>query len=162
MWAGVASLQARLEGASNRRLELRSPISEHVFVTSQGSGSGRFSDYPRTKNKAAEDGSAATGGTSGVDRCQQAFHAVLEDVANCDFYAQSRTVPTAGDQLGIVFDSRRLFAVDTRGVKVGALPTSFNYLVACMASGVEYVGVVGSSDVSPVPTVGGDFAPKPQ
>ncbi|AOK06937.1 hypothetical protein WK25_20495 [Burkholderia latens] len=52
------------------------------------------------------------------------------------------------------------FAVDVDGVKVGALPTSFNYLAACLAGGVTYVGVVKSSADKPVPTVEADFVPQ--
>jgi hypothetical protein len=125
------------------------------------SGSGSFSDYPGTKAKELQgEGTGVAGGESGVDRCQQAFHALLQDVGNCDYYSQSNGVPAVGAQLSISFDGKRVFAVDMNGVKVGALPTSLNYLVACLASGVNYVGVVSSSAVAPVPTVEADFAPK--
>jgi len=125
------------------------------------SGSGHFSDYPGTKAKeVAGDGSGMAGGASGVDKCKQAFHVLLDDVGNSDFYSRFKNVPTAGAQLGILFDKKRVFAVDVNGFKVGALPTSFNYLVTCLANGVTYVGVVRSSAVSPVPTVDADFAPK--
>ncbi|HDR9355972.1 TPA: hypothetical protein QDB44_001828 [Burkholderia vietnamiensis] len=100
------------------------------------------------------------GGASGVDKCKQAFHALLEDVGNSNFYSQFKGVPAVGDQLGILFDKKRIFAVDMNGVKVGAFPTSFNYLAACLASGVAYVGVVRSSAVAPVPTVEADFVPQ--
>ncbi|AOK06940.1 MULTISPECIES: hypothetical protein [Burkholderia] len=76
------------------------------------SGSGSFSDYPGTKAKAVEgDGIGVAGGTSGVDRCKQAFSCVLEDVGQCDFYSQFRKVPAPGTQLGIFFDKKRIFAV---------------------------------------------------
>lgn len=97
------------------------------------------------------------GGESGVDRCQQAFTSVLDDVGLCDFFSQSRTVPVANDRLTIIFDGKRVFAVDMNRVKVGALPTNRNYLAACLASGVKYVGVVKGSAVAPVPTVEADF-----
>lgn len=125
------------------------------------SGSGRFSDYPGTKAKeVGADGTGKAGGTSGVDKCKQAFHALLEDVGNSDFYSQFKSVPAVGDQLRILFDTKRVFAVDVNGVKVGALPTPFNYLVACLAGGVTYVGLVSSSAASPVPTVAADFVPQ--
>lgn len=80
------------------------------------SGSGRFSDYPGTKpKKVVGDGTGIEGGASGVDRCKQAFHTVLEDVGNSDFYSRFRNVPAVGDQLGIVFDKKRVFAVDVQG-----------------------------------------------
>lgn len=125
------------------------------------SGSGSFSDYPGTKAKEVEgDGVGVAGGDSGVDRCQLAFHTLLQDVGNCDFFAKHSDVPAIGDQLEIVFDGKRVFAVDVNGVKVGALPTSHNYLAGCLAIGVSYVGVVSSSAVSPVPTVEADFGPR--
>lgn len=120
------------------------------------SGSGSFSDYPGTKAKDV-DGTGVAGGASGLDRCQQAFHALLDDVGNSDFYSQFNNVPAVATQLSIAFDGKRVFAVDANGVKVGALPTSFNYLVACLASGVAYVGVVSLSATAPVPTVEADF-----
>ncbi|WP_217806074.1 hypothetical protein [Halomonas sp. BC1] len=125
------------------------------------SGSGRFSDYPGTKAREVDgNGTGVAGGTSGVDKCLQAFQVLLEDVGNSDFYSQFNNVPATGDQLVIRFDKRRVFALDVNGVKVGALPTSFNYLVECMEDGVTYVGVVSSSSVSPVPTVAADFVAK--
>lgn len=124
------------------------------------SGSGNFSDYSgatATKDKAGQG--AGGGGTSGVDRCQQAFSTLLEEVAQCDYFTQSRAVPAVGQPLNIVFD-RRIFAVDARGIRVGALPTSFNYLAACLQNGVTYTGVVKSSALAPVPTVEADFVPQ--
>ncbi|EMN1926130.1 hypothetical protein RVV18_000488 [Burkholderia ambifaria] len=100
------------------------------------------------------------GGASGVDKCKQAFSSVLEDVGQCDFYSQFKRVPAPGTQLGIFFDKKRIFAVDVDRVKVGALPTSLNYLAACLAGGVTYVGVVKSSADKPFPTVEADFAPQ--
>ncbi|WP_230948520.1 hypothetical protein [Burkholderia stagnalis] len=125
------------------------------------SGSGRFSDYPGTKAKeVAGDGTGVAGGASGVDRCKQAFCSVLEDVGQCDFYSQFKKVPAPGTQLSIFFDKKRVFAVDVNGVKVGALPTSFNYLATCLAGGVTYVGVVKSSVDKPVATIEADFVPQ--
>lgn len=116
------------------------------------SGSGNFSDYPGSKAKEiAGNGTGVTGGTSGVDRCKQAFHVVLDDVGNSDRYSQHKTVPAIGDQLSILFDKKRVFAVDVNGVKVGALPTALNYLVACLEDGVTYVGLVRTSEIAPFP-----------
>ena len=125
------------------------------------SGSGNFSDYPGTQAmEVAGDGTGMAGGASGVDKCKQAFATLLEDVGQCDFYSQFKKVPAPGTQLGIFFDKKRIFAVDVNGVKVGALPTSFNYLATCLAGGVSYVGVAKSSADKPVPTVEADFVPQ--
>lgn len=123
-------------------------------------GSGHFSDYSGTKGTdASGKGAGSGGGTSGVDKCQQAFSCILEEVAQCDYYASSNTTPVAGSQLQVVLKGR-IFAIDSNGTMVGALPTSFNYLAACLVSGVKYVGVVKSSAASPVPSVEADFVPQ--
>jgi hypothetical protein len=83
----------------------------------------------------------------------------LQEVAQCDYYTQTRTVPAVGTVLSISL-SGRVFAVDSSGFKIGALPTSFNYLASCLADGISYVGVVKSSASTPVPTVEADFVPQ--
>ena len=118
-------------------------------------GSGHFSDYSDAKS-GGDTGQGTGGGASGVDKCRQAFSCILEEVAQCDYYAKSKTVPLPNSQLSIVLNGR-IFAVDSSGATVGALPTSFNYLAACLASGISYVGVVKSSTVSPIPSVEADF-----
>lgn len=122
-------------------------------------GSGRFSDYSEAKKvETAGKTGGGGGGASGGDKCQQAFSCLLEEVAQCDYYIQSTTIPVVGTELSLVI-AGRVFAVDSNGRKVGALPTSFNYLAACLANGISYVGVVKSSTVAPVPTVAADFVP---
>ncbi|WP_216595348.1 hypothetical protein [Chromobacterium subtsugae] len=121
-------------------------------------GSGHFSDYSGAKRDGPA-GQGGSGGMSGVDRCQLAFSTTLEEVAQCDFYARMKAVPPPGFELSVVLD-RRVFAVDSNGIKIGALPTSFNYLAACLASGTSYVGVVKSSTIAPIPTVEVDFVPQ--
>lgn len=122
-------------------------------------GSGRFTDYSGAKTTATISGSGGGGGgSSGNDRCQQAFSCTLEEVAQCDYFVQTGLVPPVGSPLTIVLQ-RRLFAKAANGPNVGALPTSFNYLVACMESGVNYAGVVRASSNMPVPSVTVDFTP---
>jgi hypothetical protein len=118
-------------------------------------GSGRFSDYSSTPN--SNSGGGASGGTSGTDRCRQAFSCALEEVAQCQFFSSSGAPPRSGTELRIVLNGR-LFAVDTNGVQVGALPTRFNYLAACITSGIQYQGVVTGSTSGPLPSVNADFA----
>ncbi|CAG2128916.1 hypothetical protein CUPL110328_15795 [Cupriavidus plantarum] len=122
------------------------------------SGSGSFSDYSGSTAPKSGPG-AGGGGTSGVDRCQQAFSTVLEEVAQCDYFTQSRTVPGVDQPLTLVF-ATRVFAVDQRGIKVGALPTAYNYLASCLKAGLSYTGVVRSSALTPMPTVEADFVPQ--
>jgi len=123
-------------------------------------GSGRFTDYSGAKKpEAPGSGAAGGGGSSGVDKCQQAFECVLEEVAQCTYYMQTGgAVPAPGTVLNVMHRGR-MFAVDSSGMTVGALPTKFNYLAACIADGTNYVGVVKSSSATPVPTVAVDFTP---
>ncbi len=117
-------------------------------------GSGSFTDYSGSQPK--NSGGGGSGGSSGTDRCTQAFSCVLEEVAQCDFFIQNRIVPAARTELTIVHDGR-LFAEDANGLRIGALPTRFNYLAACIVNGFQYRGVVTNSATSPMPTVSGDF-----
>ncbi|WAW11243.1 hypothetical protein NB640_06335 [Oxalobacter vibrioformis] len=121
-------------------------------------GSGRFTDYSGTGNDGTT-GQGSGGGASGIDKCQQAFSVILEEIAQCDYYVQSKTVPATGFALSIILDGR-VFAVDSNGTKVGALPTQFNYLAACLKSGVTYLGAVKASSTAPIPTVEADFVPQ--
>lgn len=125
-------------------------------------GSGRFSDYSGSSSSKGSDGSSsggggASGGSSGVDRCKIAFSVTLEEVASCDYYATTHSLPVAGTELKIIMD-KRLFAVDNAGTKVGALPTAYNYLASCLSDGHDYVGVVKHATVSPFQSVVADFA----
>lgn len=122
-------------------------------------GSSRFSDYSDTRTTRTGSGAGGGGGSSGVDRCRQAITCVLEEVAQCSFFAQSGAVPPSGALLNIVLRGR-VFAVDTNGVDVGALPTAFNYLTNCLNDGINYVGVVRRSTPTPVPTIEVDFTPQ--
>lgn len=113
------------------------------------SGSGNLSDYSGSRGN-------GTGGTGGTDRCGLAFTCNLEEVEQCDFYVQNNSVPVPDTELTLVHQGR-IFAVTADGTKVGALPTSRNYLAACMRDGFTYVGVVTASGSSPVPYVNADF-----
>lgn len=121
-------------------------------------GSGSFSDYPGSRPKEGGEG-AGGGGASGEDRCARAFSCALEEVEQCDYFAASGGVPPAN--MALTIEQRgRLFAVDSSGQSVGALPTSFNYLADCMAAGFTYEGRVNSSASTPVASVNVDFAPR--
>jgi len=118
------------------------------------SGSGRLTDYsgvPKT-----DSGGGSSGGSSGSDKCGQAFDVSLEDVALHDFYKNHKTVPAPGTELKIALKGRLVAVIGTESV--GSLPTSFNYLAACLASGFTYTGVVRASSDGVSPQVHADFA----
>lgn len=120
-------------------------------------GSGRFTDYSGA-NTGETTGSGGGGGSSGNDRCQQSFSCTLEEVAQCEYFVQTSSTPTTGTPLTLILEGR-LFATTADNKKVGALPTSFNYLAACLASGFSYAGIIQTSTNSPVPSVRVDFTP---
>jgi hypothetical protein len=120
-------------------------------------GSGRFTDYtgsqPTSKEKSSSGGG---GGSGGVDRCEQAFSCMLEEVSLCDYLVNQGNPPAIKTALTIILNGR-LFAVAPNGEQVGALPTRFNYLAACLEEGYRYVGVVTASSTTPMPNVSADF-----
>ena len=118
-------------------------------------GSGSFSDYTNEqKNKTPEVGES--GGSSGEDQCAKGFSTGLEDVETFDFFLNNNTVPPVGTVLSIELRGR-ILAVDSNGISVGALPTKFNYLAACLKSGFTYQGAVRISSMSPIPRGEADF-----
>ncbi|WP_147437186.1 hypothetical protein [Brenneria alni] len=114
------------------------------------SGSGSFTDYSNAEKKVT-DGGEVSGGDSGLDRCETAFSAGLEDVALYSYYQKYNNVPPINSKVEIVF-TKRLTAIDigTR-LELGALPTKYNYLLACMHSGFHYIGIVShvTNSISP-------------
>lgn len=118
-------------------------------------GSGSFTDYSGANNP---NGIGGAGGASGTDRCALAFSCSLQEVALCDFYRTHRSVPPVGTPLSIVLNGR-LFAADANGMAVGALPTAYNYLAACLEAGFKYVGVVTTAAAGASPIVSADFRP---
>jgi len=120
------------------------------------SGSGSFSDYSGSPSNSNGSG-GGSGGSSGTDQCAMAFSTGLEEVGQCDYFTNTGTVPPPGTELSIAI-AQRIVALDTNGIVVGALPTRFNYLAACLNEGFNYVGVVQSSSLSPNPQATVDFA----
>jgi len=116
-------------------------------------GSGSFTDYSGSPNS---KGNGGAGGSGGVDHCSKAFSCTLQEVAQCDYFQQHGSLPTVQTRLDLVLNGR-VFAVDSSGKTVGALPTSHNYLAACLQSGFRYAGVVTSSIAGHVPRISADF-----
>lgn len=119
------------------------------------SGSGNFSDYSGSGNRKV-GGGGSSGGESGEDQCGKAFSASLEDVAQYQFFSQTGAVPPVGTRLSLVLKAR-VVAVDPNGTDVGALPTRYNYLAACLKAGFQYVGIVQAASLGAAPNVSADF-----
>lgn len=124
-------------------------------------GSGSFSDYPGSSKPKGGGGSGTGGPAAPIDRCSRAFHVTLEDVEHCEFFKKHGASPAAGTELRIVH-KKRIVAQTAAGEIVGNLPTSHNYLAACLKDGFTYVGnVSASSSGPPVAVVEVDFAAIP-
>jgi hypothetical protein len=112
------------------------------------SGSGRISDYPGASKQAGDSrgssgefGGAGGSRGGGDDRCAKAFTTSLEDAEHSDYYHSHSEPPPEGTAV-FVAHKKRVVAITSDGESVGSLPTSFNYLAACLKDGWEYVGVV--------------------
>jgi hypothetical protein len=119
-------------------------------------GSGSFTDYSGAQNP---KGSSGSGGSSGVDPCSQAFSCKLQEVAQCDYVKKHGAPPPIRAELSLMLNGR-IFAIDASGTTVGALPTSHNYLAACLSACFKYVGVVTASTANALPSVSADFIAK--
>jgi len=127
------------------------------------SGSGRISDYPGSSSAGGAGQAGGGHGDAAPDRCNKALSARLEDVEQSEYYTVHRSLPPVGTQLQIE-QRKRIVAVTASGESIGNLPTSLNYLAACMKAGWRYGGAVRSvAGTLPVVTVSADFiaiAPK--
>ena len=122
------------------------------------SGSGRISDYPGSSSSGAGGGPGGGSGDGGaIDRCSRAFNARLEDVEACAYYQTHGVLPPIGTKVKVV-QSKRIQAQTLDGEIIGNLPTTFNYLAACLKDGWTYVGSVQKwLSQPPVSTVALDF-----
>lgn len=121
-------------------------------------GSGNFSDYPGSSPKGEAQGSSG-GGAQPEDRCVRAFSATLEDVEHHSYFKANGAGPPVGTALTVAHQ-KRIVATTADGVVVGNLPTSMNYLAACLKDGFTYSGEVrASTSRGGVATVAADFAP---
>ena len=120
-------------------------------------GSGSFTDYSKRKPTGPDN---LDGGSSGGDKCAQAFATSLEEVSRCFYFINSSgSLPPIGTEVTIVFNGLRLGVETHLGEEVGYLPTKFNYLKNCMDDGYRYAGVVRNITVIPAPSVLVDIVP---
>ncbi len=111
-------------------------------------GTGHFSDYQGYNGGLP----GARGGVSEVDQCAKAFSTSLEDVSACQYYKEFNALPPANTEVFVKFETR-IVVVDVTGIEIGYLPTSYNYLAACLGSGYMYKGVIVNTLLSPFPIV---------
>jgi len=118
-------------------------------------GSGRFTDYSGSK---PVEGNGKSGGSSGENKCEKAFSAMLEEIDRCPYYIQKKDVPAVGEGITISFDKRPI-AITKDGLIVGYLPTKFNYIKICLDDGYSFSGRVVSSSSGLVAAVSIDVIP---
>jgi hypothetical protein len=126
------------------------------------SGSSRFSDYPESPRQKVSSGggrSGSSGGGSGSDRCDKAFTAVLEDYERSEYHAKHNGPPKVGAPITIE-GGKRILARVASGESIGNLPTSLNYLAACIASGRSYSGTITAVAGSAVVKISVDAGPQ--
>ena len=119
-------------------------------------GSGRISDYPGSSSSSGIG--SGTGGDGGaIDRCSRAFNTRLEDVELSPYYQAHGVLPPIGTKVRVV-QGKRMQVQTLDGEVIGNLPTSLNYLAACLKDGWTYVGTVQKLlSQQPVLTVALDF-----
>lgn len=123
-------------------------------------GSGNFSDYSGNRPNQNGQGSRGSGGSSEEDRCARAFSSNLEEIETCEYYKKNNTVPNEGTPISVDFSGRiRVLDLGSQ-LCIGYLPTSFNYLRACITDGFSYLGAVSSSSMNPIATVKVDIMPQ--
>ena len=124
------------------------------------SGSGRISDYPGTSTDRGNEGRSDGGGAGQPpgDRCGRAFSTPMEDIEHSEYYAAHNAPPAIGVPLRIRL-RKRLVAETSDGQSVGNIPTSHNFLAACLKGGWNYTGRVTSSNGGPpLASLRADFA----
>jgi hypothetical protein len=115
-------------------------------------GTGRFDDYQKNN--------LANGGVAGEseDRCSEGFETLLEEVERCDFFQEHGQPPSIGTSV-IVSLGKRITVSTNSGETIGYLPTRFNFLAACIASGFSYTGQVTLSVAQPIVKVEVSISP---
>lgn len=104
-------------------------------------GTGSFGDYNQKDKK----------------KCARSIvNVMLEDVALSEFYTNSKKVPDEQCKVSVrqaLLNGRIVCESLETLESIGALPTKYNYLLACMKDGYAYEGTVTYSSILPIPTV---------
>lgn len=105
-------------------------------------GTGNFGDYK----------TSAQSGT----RCDASLDTDLEDVATMPYFVGTHSVPKAGTAVRVkatLYNQRLVVEEVPTGQIIGALPTSYNYLLLCIGKGYQYEGTVSASARTPIPVI---------
>ena len=105
------------------------------------SGSGEFGNYAPSKEP----------------KCDRPLEFSLEEVARSEFFASNKTVPSPNTSVRLAppppVNGRLVVLDSSSGAVVGLIPTSLNFLLACMGQGYHYSGEVTESAGGKLPRV---------
>lgn len=116
------------------------------------SGSGKFGTY-----RIGSDNSGDMRAKSAEVGCPKTIENLkLEDIATSEYYLNRKSLPVAGEEVLLynkVFNGRLVVKAKSTNEIIGNVPTQYNYLINCIKSGMNYLGTVVASGVTPVPYV---------
>lgn len=113
--------------------------------------SGRFHEYNLEQDEAHE---SHGGGTKlATDVCDRIIEsATIEEVEKTHYHKKHHKVPLEGEYVELrktLEEGRLVIEHVLSRLSIGYLPTRFNYLAQCLASGKQYSGKVVKSANSP-------------
>lgn len=117
--------------------------------------SGRFHEYTPVENEATSPkaGGGEGGAQPGTDMCDRVIESArLEEIERSQYHKKHSRVPRIEDLVRLrkgLEAGRLVIEHASTNLSVGYLPTRFNYLVQCLASGRKYNGKVTASTDSP-------------
>lgn len=114
--------------------------------------SGRFHEYnpPQNESQPMTEGGGLVPKTDVCDRVIES--ARIEEVERTQYHKRHFKVPMPGDKVKLrnALENGRLVIEHVESnLSIGYLPTRFNYLAQCLASGKKYGGKVTASANSP-------------
>src|ERR1700690_546371 len=124
----------------------------------ESTSSGRFDHYSSPEPpRPAEGAPKAVRKGQEVDVCQLPLPNIrLEEIGRSEYFSARSSVPPGGTSVQVrqKLVGGRIAVETIRGNRsIGFLPTSKNYLLACLKAGHNYKGTVTASADSPTPRI---------
>lgn len=120
-------------------------------------GTDKFREYREPTKKPKKTAGRGGSGEEGVNRCSLPIRSVLlEEVARCDYFARSRSVPPVGTSVEVreaLVGGRVAVASSADNIVLGYLPVDLNYLRRCLEQGFRYEGTVTSASSTKTPAI---------
>lgn len=123
------------------------------------SGHGRFENYNERNNYGVNNTSSTSmnvgiNSGSGQD-CPIELNTIkLEDVQTSQYYTERNKLPSIEDRVFLsdqIHNGRLVVVHTSSNLIIGNLPTTYNYMIRCLAN--NYTGNVISSGMEPIPFV---------